>query len=234
MSRNAQMVIPDDMSEVDVTLKLSELKRVCEERRTSFYPPTLDDNLVLIDTDLPIWVGKREDVRRYHLQYKTAFDLAYLFYPQANLFKFSTLPAKLKLPQFHYNVTRVSISKNTAKDSVSYGSVGAIIHKCGEFEEDHIKRMADFFEEHPSKRLVCHREFIDFRARMHFFNNQLKKPEKQTLITQFYTTGLIIAAQDIENFEVISNMERNIKKYKNAYRDPIAQNSSWKVYIKKT
>ena len=82
--------------------------------------------------------------------------------------------------------------------------------------------------------LVCHREFIDFRARMHFFNTRKNKPEKVTLITQFYTTGLVLAAHNVNDFEVIDHRNQRIRQYRNAYRDPIANNGTWKVYVKKT
>ena len=145
MSRNAEMIMPDGMTDNEAGVNLSELRTLCEELRTSFYPPSLNANMVLADSNLPIWIGKREDVKRYHLKFKRAFDLAHKFYLQAKLFKFSTLLAKLKLPQFHYDVTRLSISKNIAKESISFGSVGALVDKCGEFELPDIQYMIEFF-----------------------------------------------------------------------------------------
>lgn len=233
MSRNAPLVIPENMSESDSSLLLSRLKSLCIERRASYYPPDSSDGLVLLDTDIPIWAGTHDDVKAYHLKYKDVFDLAHQFYPQASLFKHAGLPANLKLPKIFYNVTRVSISKNPAKDSVSFGSATAALARCGEFEPQHEKNIIDFFKNNPDRRVVCHREFVDFRARMHFFNTITQQPEKNTLITQFYTTGLIVAAHDIDSFEVINNMEREIKKYKNAYQNPLADNGVWKIYAKK-
>ena len=233
MSRNAPLVIPDNLSEADASMMLSKLKDLCLEKRENFYPPAIEDGLVLLDTDIPIWVGTQEDVKSYHLKYKEAFDLAHKFYPQANLFKHANLPAKLKLPKIFYNVTRVSISKNPAKDSISFGSATAVLARCGEFDKKDEKNIIKFFEENPDRRVVCHREFVDFRARMHFFNTITQKPEKDTHITQFYTTGLILAAHDISAFEVVNNIERKIKKYKNAYNNPMADNGTWKIYAKK-
>lgn len=233
MSRNAALVLPDNMSESDSLVMLSNLKSICAERRASYYPPSIDDNLVLLDTEIPIWVGALEDVKAYHLKYKDAFDLAHKFYPQASLFKKASLPASLKLPKIFYNVTRVSISKNPAKDSVSFGSATAVLARCGEFEPKDEENIIKLFETNPDARAVCHREFVDFRARMHFFNTITQKPEKETHITQFYTTGLIVAAHDIDSFQVVNNMEREIKKYKNAYQNPLADNGVWKIYAKK-
>jgi len=140
---------------------------------------------------------------------------------------------KLMLPQFRYNVTKLSISKNVAKESKTFGSVGALINRCGSFDQREVLRMDEFFLKNPSKELVCHREFVDFRARMHTFNVRSNRPDKNSFITQFYTTGLVVAAHDTDDFQVVDNRKRKLLPYSNAYKNPIADNGEWKVYIKK-
>lgn len=233
MPRNAALVMPDGLTEQAAMQELSVLKHMCLELREQFYPPTLSDGLVFIDEDLPIWAGEKEVVKEYHLKYKKAFDLAHKFYPQAALLKDVILPAKLMLPQFRYHVTKLSICKNTAKESKTFRSASALISKCGEFDQREVRRMDEFFLKNPSGELVCHREFIDFRARMHTYNVRSNKPDKKSFITQFYTTGLIIAAHDTNDFHVVDNRNRKLLPYSNAYKNPIANNGEWKVYIKK-
>lgn len=234
MPRNASLVIPENMTEQAAMQEMSTLKEMCLELRDQFYPPTLSDGLVFVDEDLPIWAGEKEAVQEYHLRYKKAFDLAHKFYPQAALMSDVILPAKLMLPQFRYHVTRLSICKNTAKESKTFRSVSALMSKCGEFDQREVLRMDEFFFKNPSGELVCHREFIDFRARMHTYNVRSNKPDKKSFITQFYTTGLIVAAHDTDDFQVVDNRKRKLLPYSNAYKNPIADNGSWKVYIKKT
>ena len=234
MPRNAPLVMPEDMTEQAALQKLSRLKEMCLELRDQFYPPTLSDGLVFIDEDLPIWAGEKAAVQEYHRKYKKAFDLAHKFYPQAALMHDAILPAKLMLPQFRYHVTRLSICKNTAKESKTFRSVAALTSKCGEFEPHEVLRMDEFFLENPLGELVCHREFIDFRARMHTYNVRSNKPDNKSFITQFYTTGLIVAAHDTDDFHVVDNRKRKLLPYSNAYKNPIANNGNWKVYIKKT
>lgn len=233
MPRNASLIMPEGMSEQEATQEMSELKEICLELRGQFYPPTLSDGLVFVDEELPIWAGNKEAVKEYHLKYKQAFDLAHKFYPQAALLREVVLPAKLMLPQFRYNVTKLSISKNVAKESKTFGSVGALINRCGSFDQREVLRMDEFFLKNPSKELVCHREFVDFRARMHTFNVRSNRPDKNSFITQFYTTGLVVAAHDTDDFQVVDNRKRKLLPYSNAYKNPIADNGEWKVYIKK-
>lgn len=233
MPRNATFTVPENMSEESAMQELSALRGLCLELREQFYPPSLSDGLVFIDDDLPIWAGDKATVRAYQKRYKKAFDLAYKFYPQAALMNDTVLPARLMLPQFRYHVTKLSICKNVAKESKTFVSVSALLSKCGEFQPREVARMEEFFLKNPSGELVCHREFVDFRARMHDYNVRSKKPNRKSFITQFYTTGLIIAAHEIDDFQVVDNRKRKLLPYSNAYKNPIANNGNWKVYIKK-
>lgn len=233
MGRNATLVLPDGVVEQESHEELARLREMIEELRDAHYPPTLSDGLVPIDTDLPIWVGNKESVKKYHMRYKEALDLAHKYYPQAALNKDFVLPARLMMPQFRYHVVKLSICKNKAKESKTYGSVGAIIDKCGEFSRRDVARMKDYFDQNPLGQLVCHREFVDYRARMHSFNTRANRMDKKSFITQFYTTGLIVAAHDLDDFQVVDNRLRKQKPYSNAYRNPIADNETWKVFPKK-
>lgn len=233
MGRNATLTLPEGVSEQESIEEMQRLRELTLELREAHYPPTISDGLVAVDTDLPIWVGGKEAVREYHMKFKEAFDVAHKYYPQAALQKDYMLPAKLMLPLFKYDVVKLSICKNKAKESKTYGSVGAVVDKCGEFEYRDIARMKDFFDDNPLGSLVCHREFVDYRARMHTFNVRSNKMDKKSFITQFYTTGLIISAHDIDNLQVVDNRQRKQRSYSNAYTNPIANNGTWKVYPKK-
>ncbi|MFP3355174.1 hypothetical protein R0K04_27905, partial [Pseudoalteromonas sp. SIMBA_153] len=64
------------------------------------------------------------------------------FYPATNMPPdYLPLPASLEIPQFIYHVQRLHLTKTRAKESKSFGSVGALTDKCGQYTDDEIARM---------------------------------------------------------------------------------------------
>ena len=216
--------------------ELESLIALASELTHEHYPPKESDNLVLLSKDLPIWGSDFEDVKAYQRLFKPAFDLAFKQYPEASTINSkSTLPAHLGLPHFFFNVKKIAVYKNKAKDSRSFGSVGAVLNCCGEFDLRDVHRLEDFFKNHPDGRLVCHREFVDLRARIYLFDNSKQKINNEYISTHFYSNGIIFAPHDVNDFQFVDNTKHVKKRIqrKDGYTDALATNETWKVYIGK-
>ena len=139
------------------------------------------------------------------------------------------LPASLEIPQFIFNVQRLHLTKTRAKESKSFGSVNALMNKCGEYTAQEIERMTAVFEADDEARLVAHREFIDLRAYVFCRDNkgEMLEPER----VRFYRTGLIVHA--LPDFKIVDSRQTPRKRRNDAYSNPIADNDVWKIYRKK-
>lgn len=180
--------------------------------------------------DMPIFEGNLAEVQAYQARWQPLIERAMAFYPAAYLPPdFLPLPASLEIPQFIYHVQRLHLTKTRAKESKSFGSVGALTDKCGEYSQDEMMRMSAVFEQDDEARLVAHREFIDLRAYVFCrdAHGEMLEPER----VRFYRTGLIVHA--LPDFKIVDSRQTPRKRRNDAYSNPLADNGVWKIYRKK-
>lgn len=180
--------------------------------------------------DLPIFHGNKDSVTAYRNEWQPLINIAKNFYPSAYLPPENLpFPASLEVPQFIYHVEKISLNKTKAKESKSFGSVGAMLEKCGVFSRSDMDKLNEVSESASDDfRLVAHRSFIDLRAYVFCVDAFGEKIPPQRV--RFYKTGLII--QTTENFTIIDQRQAPRKQRNDAYKDPIATNDTWKVFLK--
>ncbi|PNK61406.1 hypothetical protein [Psychrobacter sp. FDAARGOS_221] len=232
--RSAPFVAPEDIiqdpqsSEGKKHAKelLSTLQADIAAFRDDQFPPDILSQI----RDLPIYQGNHDEVAAYHERWQPLIDRALKFYPAAYLPPENLpLPASLEIPQFVFQVQRLHLTKTRAKESKNFGSVGALISKCGEFSDDEYQRLEKVFAQDESARLVAHREFIDLRAYVFCRDHKGEMLEPERL--RFYRTGLIVHA--LPDFKIVDSRQKPRKRRNDAYTNPLADNGVWKVYKKK-
>lgn len=204
---------------------LSTLQAEIAQFRHEFFPPPYLTQV----QDMPIYTGNLAEVQAYHHDWQHFIERAKGFYPSAELPPdYLPLPASLEIPQFVYHVQKLHLTRTKAKESKNFGSVGALIEKCGEYSADDVLAMEKVFAKNPEARLVAHREFIDLRAYVFCKNakGELLEPER----LRFYRTGLVIHA--LPDFKLVDSRKTPRKKRTDAYRNPIADNDVWKIFVK--
>lgn len=205
---------------------LSTLQEDIASFRDQQFPPDILRQI----RDMPIYEGNLAEVQAYRQRWNNLIERAMAFYPAAYLPpEHLPLPASLEIPQFIYHVQRLHLTKTRAKESKSFGSVGALTDKCGEYSSEELERMAAAFANDDDARLVAHREFIDLRAYVFCRNNkgEMLEPER----VRFYRTGLIVHA--LPNFKIVDSRQTPRKRRNDAYSNPLADNGIWKIYQKK-
>ncbi|MBO6224315.1 MAG: hypothetical protein J6N72_02515, partial [Psychrobacter sp.] len=135
--RSAPFVAPDHIE--DPTSKdgkkhakvlLSTLQEDIARFRNEQFPPDILRQI----RDMPIYEGNLAEVQAYQQDWQPLLERAVAFYPAANLPPdYLPLPASLEIPQFIYHVQRLHLTKTRAKESKSFGSVGALTEKCGDY-----------------------------------------------------------------------------------------------------
>ena len=207
-------------------LLLSTLQDDIVRFRDAHFPPDILRQV----RDMPIYEGNLAEVQSYKEGWQALIDRAMTFYPSAYLPPdYLPLPASLEIPQFVYHVQRLHLTKTRAKESKSFGSVGALIDKCGDYTPQEIARMSAVFEANDEARLVAHREFIDLRAYVFCRDNKGEMLDPERL--RFYRTGLIVHA--LPDFKIIDSRQTPRKRRNDAYNNPLADNGEWKIYRKK-
>ena len=205
---------------------LSTLQEDIARFRDAQFPPDILRQI----RDMPIYEGNLAEVQAYQQRWHNLLERAMSFYPAANLPPdYLPLPASLEIPQFIYHVQRLHLTKTHAKESKSFGSVGALTDKCGDYSADDIARMTAAFDKDEETRLVAHREFIDLRAYVFCRDNkgEMLEPER----VRFYRTGLIVHA--LPDFKIVDSRQTPRKRRNDAYNNPLADNGIWKIYRKK-
>ncbi len=232
--RSAPFVIPEFIDNQCVDEKtqkkqakalLSTLQADITQFRSNFFPPPILTQI----QDLPIYAGDLEEVQAYHRDWQALIERAKGFYPSAYLPPhYLPLPASLEIPQFVYRVQRLHLTRTKAKESKNFGSVGMLVNKCGDYQPEEVDNMNNVLAKYPEARLVAHREFIDLRA--YVFCRDVKgdmlKPERM----RFYRTGLIIHA--LPDFKIVDSRTTPRKKRNDAYKNPIADNGVWRIFVK--
>ncbi|MED6316454.1 MAG: hypothetical protein VYA60_04350 [Pseudomonadota bacterium] len=195
--------------------------------RDSRFPPAFLQQIY----DMPIYHGNADTVAAYREDWEPLISEAKRFYPSAYMPPDNLpLPASLEIPQFIYHVEKVNLTKTKAKESKSFGSIGALTATCGEFSDSDIERLNDVVSSQSGVdfKLVAHREFIDLRAYVFCIDAKGEKLPPQRI--RFYRTGLIL--QTTANFHVIDSRNAPRKRRNDAYRNPIADNGIWRVFLK--
>ncbi|WP_131667769.1 hypothetical protein [Psychrobacter pygoscelis] len=231
--RSAPFVAPDNIDaptskegKKQAKELLSALQTDIAAYRHDQFPPDILSQV----RDMPIYHGNLDEVQAYHERWKPLIDRAMGFYPAAYLPPdYLPLPASLEIPQFVYHVQKLHLTKTRAKESKSFGSVGALIDKCGEFNLEEETRLTRVLERDDEARLVAHREFIDLRAYVFCRDSKGEMLDPERL--RFYRTGLIVHA--LPGFKVVDSRQKPRKRRNDAYQNPLADNGIWKVYKKK-
>ena len=231
--RSAPFVAPshiDDSTSTDGKKHAKVLLSTLQEDIASFRDAQFPPDILRQIRDMPIYEGNLAEVQAYQQRWNNLLERAMAFYPAANLPPdHLPLPASLEIPQFIYHVQRLHLTKTRAKESKSFGSVGALTDKCGDYSADDIERMTAVFEHDDEARLVAHREFIDLRAYVFCRDNkgEMLEPER----VRFYRTGLIVHA--LPDFKIVDSRQTPRKRRNDAYDNPLADNGMWKIYRKK-
>lgn len=231
--RSAAFVAPDyidDPVSKDGKKQAKALLSALQEDIASFRNEQFPPDILRQIRDMPIFEGNLKEVQAYRQRWQQLIDRAMAFYPAAYLPPdHLPLPASLEIPQFIFHVQRLHLTKTRAKESKSFGSVSALMNKCGEYTAQEIERMTAVFEADDEARLVAHREFIDLRAYVFCRDNkgEMLEPER----VRFYRTGLIVHA--LPDFKIVDSRQTPRKRRNDAYSNPIADNDVWKIYRKK-
>ncbi|MGM8870877.1 hypothetical protein ACS8E3_04220 [Psychrobacter sp. 2Y5] len=231
--RSAPFVAPDyidDPVSKDGKKQAKVLLSTLQEDISSFRNEQFPPDILRQIRDMPIFEGNLNEVQAYQQRWQNLLQRAKEFYPAADMPPdHLPLPASLEIPQFIFSVQRLHLTKTRAKESKSFGSVSALIDKCGDYTAQEIERMTAVFEADDEARLVAHREFIDLRAYVFCRDNkgEMLEPER----VRFYRTGLIVHA--LPDFKIVDSRQTPRKRRNDAYSNPIADNSVWKVYRKK-
>lgn len=205
---------------------LSTLQEDIASFRDEQFPPDILRQI----RDMPIFEGNLAEVHAYRQRWDNLIERAMAFYPAAYLPpEHLPLPASLEIPQFIYHVQRLHLTKTRAKESKSFGSVGALTDKCGDYTPEQIARMSAVFDNDEEARLVAHREFIDLRA--YVFCRDTKGEMLEPERIRFYRTGLIVHA--LPDFKIVDSRQTPRKRRNDAYSNPLADNGIWKIYHKK-
>ena len=231
--RSAPFVAPsylDDPISVEGKKHAKALLSTLQEDIANFRNEQFPPDILRQIRDMPIYEGNLAEVQAYQQRWQNLLERAMAFYPAANLPPdYLPLPASLEIPQFIYHVQRLHLTKTRAKESKSFGSVGALIDKCGDYSADEIARMSAVFDNDDEARLVAHREFIDLRAYVFCRDSkgEMLEPER----VRFYRTGLIVHA--LPDFKIVDSRQTPRKRRNDAYNNPLADNGIWKIYRKK-
>lgn len=231
--RSAPFVAPDYIDNPTSTdgkkhakVLLSTLQEDIARFRDEQFPPDILRQI----RDMPIYEGNLAEVQAYQQRWQVLIERAMAFYPAAYLPPdHLPLPASLEIPQFIYHVQRLHLTKTHAKESKSFGSVGALTDKCGDYSAKEIERMAAVFDNDDEARLVAHREFIDLRAYVFCRDHKGEMLEPERI--RFYRTGLIVHA--LPDFKIVDSRQTPRKRRNDAYSNPLADNGVWKIYRKK-
>lgn len=231
--RSAPFVAPDYIDDPlskdgkkHAKVLLSTLQEDIAKFRHEQFPPDILRQV----RDMPIFAGNLAEVQAYQQRWQNLLARAKEFYPAADMPpEHLPLPASLEIPQFIFNVQRLHLTKTRAKESKSFGSVSALLDKCGDYSPQEIERMSAVFDADDEARLVAHREFIDLRAYVFCRDHkgEMLEPER----VRFYRTGLIVHA--LPEFKIVDSRQTPRKRRNDAYSNPIANNEVWKIYQKK-
>lgn len=191
--------------------------------RQNIWPPV---DLAQVE-GLPIYYASAQAVQHYYQQWLGLIERAQELYQpfmQDKLIDAIHLPSHLNLPLFYFDVDRIRINKTQAKESKTFRGIASLIDKCGQFEPDQIQAMQHWLESDDTAALVAHREFIDLRTYV------FQHGESDYTRTRFYVNGIVLST--VPDFILVDAREKPRKQRSDSYKDPLADNQTWKVYGK--
>lgn len=191
--------------------------------RQNIWPPT---DLAQVE-GLPIYYANATAVQHYYQQWLGLIERAQALYQpfmQDELMDAIHLPSHLNLPLFYFDVDRIRINKTQAKESKTFRGIASLVEKCGQFEPEQILAMQQWLESDDTAALVAHREFIDLRTYV------FQHGESDYTRTRFYVNGIVLST--VPDFVLVDAREKPRKQRSDSYKDPLADNQTWKVYGK--
>jgi len=191
--------------------------------RQNIWPP---QHLANVE-GLPIYYANATEAASYYAQWQGLIERAQaLFQPfmQDEALDAIHLPSHLNLPLFFFDVDRIRINKTPAKESKTFRGVASLIEKCGTFEPEEIQAMQQWLDREESAVLVAHREFIDLRTYI------FQHGQSEYTRTRFYLNGVVLSTA--AHFEIVDARDKPRKQRNDCYKDPIADNQTWKIYAK--
>ena len=204
-------------------IEIQSLKTDIALLRQHIYPPQHLEHV----EGLPIYYGLKDEVDDYYRQWQTLIERAQQLYQpfmQDEMLDEIHLPSHLNLPIFFFHVDRIRINKTRAKESKTFRGVAALIEKCGQFETDQIFAMQEWLGSDDTAVLVAHREFIDLRTYV------FQHGQSDYTRTRFYMNGIILSVEP--HFQLVDARDKPRKQRNDSYRDPIADNGTWKIFGK--
>ena len=191
--------------------------------RQNIWPPVELANV----EGLPIYYGTQQQVADYYQQWMGLIERAQdLFQPfmQDEVLDAIHLPSHLNLPLFFFHVDRIRINKTRAKESKTFRGLASLMDKCGQFEPEQVLAMKQWLDSDDTAALVAHREFIDLRTYI------FQHGQSEYTRTRFYVNGLVLSTE--QHFELVDARDKPRKQRNDSYSDPLADNTTWKVFGK--
>ncbi len=191
--------------------------------RQNIWPPI---DLAQVE-GLPIYYGSASAVAAYYTQWLGLIERAqdlYQPFMQDEVVDAIHLPSHLNLPLFYFSVDRIRINKTQAKESKTFRGVASLIDKCGQFEPEQVMKMQQWLDSDDTAVLVAHREFIDLRTYV------FQHGQSDYTRTRFYVNGIVLST--VDDFVLVDAREKPRKQRSDSYKDPLADNNTWKIYAK--
>ncbi len=204
-------------------IAVQNLKNDIAVLRQHIWPPT---DLNYVD-GLPIYYGHAQQVDAYYQQWLGLIERAQvLFQPfmEDELPDAIQLPGHLNLPLFFFHVDRIRINKTRAKESKTFRGIASLTEKCGQFEPTEIQAMSHWLDSDDTAALVAHREYVDLRTYV------FQHGQSEYTRTRFYLNGIVLSTE--QYFELVDARDKPRKQRNDSYRDPLADNQTWKVFGK--
>lgn len=191
--------------------------------RQNIWPP---QHLANVE-GLPIYYASAAEAERYYTQWLGLIERAQALYQpflQDEVVDAIHLPSHLNLPLFFFHVDRIRINKTPAKESKTFRGIASLIEKCGEFEVEEVRAMQHWLDSDDTAVLIAHREFIDLRTYV------FQHGQSEYTRTRFYVNGVVLSTES--DFEIVDARDKPRKQRSDSYKDPLADNQTWKVYGK--
>ncbi|MEB3766178.1 hypothetical protein [Acinetobacter sp. MD2] len=204
-------------------IEIQNLKQDIQLLRQEIWPP---QELQVVE-GLPIYYGTPNQVEQYFSKWQTLTERAQMLcrpFLQDELLDAVHLPSHLNLPLFYFHVDRIRVNKTRAKESKTFRGLATLLDKCGAFEVEQISGMQVWLESDDTAALVAHREFIDLRTYV------FQHGQSDYTRTRFYMNGIVLSVEP--HFELIDARDKPRKQRSDCYSDPLAENSTWKVFGK--
>ncbi|WP_353173855.1 hypothetical protein [Acinetobacter rudis] len=204
-------------------IAVQSLKSDINLLRQNIWPPA---DLAQVE-GLPIYYANASAVQAYYSQWQGLIERAqdlYQPFMDDDVVDAVHLPSHLNLPLFYFSVDRIRINKTQAKESKTFRGVASLIDKCGQFEPEQVVKMQHWLDHDDTAVLVAHREFIDLRTYV------FQHGQSDYTRTRFYVNGIVLST--VDDFVLVDARDKPRKQRSDSYKDPLADNQTWKIYAK--